>query len=403
MIQSLYLTRTGLLEPLGQSQVLSYLRGLSQNYSIILITHERDDDWADISRVNALKAECMALGIRWLPQRFHLRPKYLAPIFSMLKMLWLTMREVRCNDVRLIHARSYIPAAVALIASKFTGVHFIFDMRALWPEEMITANRLKRGSFVHKAIVMVEKACLRKAAIVVSLTHAAVDYLAKQYPHHFSRSRVVVIPTCADLDRFTPCVPPCTSNTLGCLGSVLSGWFRLDWLKSFMNAAFAANSEVIFEITTRDNPVQVRNELDPDNMLVERLRIAPSPSSTVHRVLQAQFASAMFYAGGEVSELGRSPTRMAEVLGCGLPVVANAGVGDVAKVIQEFNVGVLVKSASHEDMLLAWNQLQVLLQDPDLAARCRQAAESVFSLKSGTLKYQAIYERILATSTEHHA
>ena len=233
---TLYLTRTGLLEPLGQSQVFSYLRGLSQSYSVTLITYERDDDWADASRVNALKAECVALGIRWLPQRFHLRPKFLAPIFNMLVMLWLTLREVRRNNIDLIHARSYIPAAVALLASKLTRVPFIFDMRALWPEEMITANRLKRGSLIHKAIVVVEKTCLRNAATVVSLTHAAVDYLAKQYPGHFSRSRVIVIPTCADLDRFTPRVPTCATNTIGCLGSVLSGWFRLDWLKSFMHA-----------------------------------------------------------------------------------------------------------------------------------------------------------------------
>jgi len=40
-IATLYLTRNGLLEPLGQSQVIAYLRGLSQNYKITLITYEK--------------------------------------------------------------------------------------------------------------------------------------------------------------------------------------------------------------------------------------------------------------------------------------------------------------------------------------------------------------------------
>ena len=42
-----YLTRNGLLEPLGQSQVMAYLRGLSNKHSII-ITYEKPKDWEGI-------------------------------------------------------------------------------------------------------------------------------------------------------------------------------------------------------------------------------------------------------------------------------------------------------------------------------------------------------------------
>ena len=38
MNKVLYITRNGLLEPLGQSQVMPYLRGLSSYYKISLIT-----------------------------------------------------------------------------------------------------------------------------------------------------------------------------------------------------------------------------------------------------------------------------------------------------------------------------------------------------------------------------
>lgn len=43
-VSTLYLTRNGLLEPLGQSQVLSYLRGLSKEHRVTLITYEKDED-----------------------------------------------------------------------------------------------------------------------------------------------------------------------------------------------------------------------------------------------------------------------------------------------------------------------------------------------------------------------
>lgn len=395
MTPTLYLTRNGLLEPLGQSQVLAYLRGLSQDYRITLITYEKDEDRADAARMGAMRAECDRLGIRWLPQRFRPRPKVIAPALSMLRMVWLLRREVRGQGARLIHARSYIPAAVAMIVSRMTGVPSIFDMRALWPEELITAGRLRRGSVLHRAIVAAERACLRRAGAVVSLTHAAVDHLNRVYPDDLAGQRVAVIPTCADLDRFVPGAQRPARRVIGCLGTVLSGWFRLDWLASFFSVAAAGDPDAVFELTTRDDPARVRAALDPDGRLGERLRITPSAPEDVHRVLQGQTASVMFFTDG-LSKLGSSPTRMAEILGCGLPVVANEGVGDVANIIREYNVGVIVEGVHKDKMESAFDVLQALLQDPDLSSRCRRAAEDIFSLQSGTDAYRALYSQILS-------
>ena len=393
MTPTLYLTRNGLLEPLGQSQVLAYLRGLSRGYRVTLITYEKDEDRADAARMAAMQAECERLGIRWLPQRFRPRPKVIAPALSMLRMVWLVWREVRGQGARLIHARSYIPAAVAMIVSRLTGVPFIFDMRALWPEELITAGRLRRGSVLYRAIVAAERACLRRAGAVVSLTHAAVDHLNRVYTADMVGQRVAVIPTCADLDRFVPGVQKPSRSVIGCLGTVLSGWFRLDWLASFLDVVAKRDPAAVFELTTRDDPAQVRAALDPDGRLGERLRVAPSAPGDVQHVLQGQMASVMFFTDG-LSKLGSSPTRMAEILGCGLPVVANDGVGDVARIIRDYRVGVLAQGPNPQAMATAWSELLALLNDPDLASRCRKAAEEVFSLEAGTASYARLYDEL---------
>jgi len=395
MKPTVYVTRNGLMEPLGQSQVLSYLRGLSQRYSITLITYEKDEDRVDMARFQAMHAECNRLGIRWRPQRFWRGPKIVAPTLSMLRMTWLVWSEVRNQNAQLIHARSYIPSAVAMVVSKLTGVPFIFDMRALWPEELITAGRLRRGSILHHAIVVAERLCLRRASTVVSLTHAAVEHLRNVYPLDMSGQKVVVIPTCADLDRFALADQQPTDRIIGCLGTVLSGWFRVDWLASFFSVAAASDSNTVFELTTRDDPDEVREAVDPTGQLGERLIIAPSGPEHVHRILQGQVASVMFFTDG-LSKLGSSPTRMAEILGCGLPVVANEGVGDVAGIISQYRVGVLVKSNNTASMEAAWDELQVLLNDPDLKARCRSVAKELFSLETGTAAYADIYAHLAA-------
>jgi glycosyltransferase involved in cell wall biosynthesis len=395
LASTLYLTRNGLLEPLGQSQVFSYIRGLSQQYRITLITYEKAEDLQDIALVEALRARCDRLGVRWLPQRFVPQPRVIAPALSMVRMAWLVAREVRTQGVRLLHARSYIPAAVALVVGRITGVPYIFDMRALWPEELITAGRLRRGSLLHRVMVAAERACLRRAGAVVSLTHAAVEHLERVYPMDMAGLKVAMIPTCADLARFVPAAQKPTRKVIGCLGTVMSGWFRVEWLAAFLAVAARRDLDLRFELTTRDDPARVRAAIGGNADLQSRLSVAPCASDKVHEVLQGQMASVMFYAGGETSELGRSPTRMAEILGCGLPVVANEGVGDVAQIIREHRVGVLVGGSSEQEMEVACAELQTLLADPDLAARCRRAAEAVFSLEAGTAAYSALYAEIL--------
>jgi len=396
MTATVYLTRNGLLEPLGQSQVLAYLRGLSREYRITVITHEKDADWADQARVAQVQAECAALGIRWLPQRFVPKPKRIAPALAVLRMIWLLQREVRGQRAVLIHARSYLPAGVALVVSRLTGVPFIFDMRALWPEELITAGRLRRGSGLHRALVALERACLRRSAAVVSLTHAAVGYLQQTYPQQMQGQRIVVIPTCADLDRFVPATSAPAGRVIGCLGTVLSGWFKLDWLAAFLAAAARRDPEARFEMTTRDDPARVRAALDPNGAIGARLTIAPVASGRVQEVLQGQVASVMFFEDG-LGKLGSSPTRMAEILGCGLPVVANEGVGDVARIIRDHRVGVLAAGPSDAEMQAALAELEALLADPGLATRCRKAAEEIFSLQVGTEAYARIYSALTGT------
>ena len=396
---TLYLSRNGLLEPLGQSQVFAYLRGLSQDYNITLITYEKDEDWADKARLQKARTDCKDLGIRWLPQHFRRWPKIVAPAFSMIRMVWLVRREVRRRDIRLIHARSNIPAATALAVSWITGVPFLFDLRSLFPEELITARRMRRGSFLHRAIIWAERVCLAKSAAVISQTHVAVNHLKSVYPTELKNQRLVMIPTCADLDRFSPPLDRPSGPTVhGCIGTILSGWFRTDWLAAWLSAVAQDDTDARFDIVTRDDADRVRVALDPMNKFGDRLMIGPRPSEEMPAAVRGHDLTVMFYAGGEVSELGRSPTRMAEVLGCGLPVVANEGVGDVADIIRRYNVGVVVKDGSYAAMMAALDELKELRSDPDLPSRCRKAAEEVFSLQAGTEAYRKLYAKILGPS-----
>ena len=399
---TLYLTRNGLLEPLGQSQVMGYLKGLSQDYQITLITFEKPEDMANKQAMDSARADCEAYGINWHPKIFRRRPKLLAPAWSMFEMFWSALQAARRGDAQLIHARSYLPAAAAWAVNRLTGTPFIFDMRALWPEELMTAGRLQRGSIVHKVLTRLEKLCLRDAAAVVSLTDAAVGYLQDQYPTELKEQHIAVIPTCADLQRFKRSNKPPSERVYGCVGTVLSGWFLMDWLAALFNTVAQKDPEARFEVVTRDDAETVRAALDIDGKLGDRLSIFPSASESVHEALQKQSTSVMFFTAG-TSKLGSAPTRLGEALGCGIPVVANEGVGDVADIIRRYNVGVIVKDASKKAMAVALDELETLRSDPDLPSRCRKAAEEVFSLEVGTEAYRKLYAEILGHPVDPEA
>ena len=69
---------------------------------------------------------------------------------------------------------------MALAAGALTGKPFIFDMRAIWPEEMVVAGRLDPRSAMYRLLKWGERQCLLKAGAVVSLTHAALPYLRER-------------------------------------------------------------------------------------------------------------------------------------------------------------------------------------------------------------------------------
>lgn len=394
-LKILYITRNGLLEPLGQSQVMNYLRGLSHDYVINLISYEKSKDLNNKLALSRAQSDCNTYGIRWLPQLYRPYPKIIGLLLSILRMIWMVRREAIRQSISLIHARSYIPAFIALVVNKLTGIPFVFDMRALWPEELITAGRINRGSLTHRVIVKIERACLAKSSAVVSLTNAAVNHLKSIYPIELKNKQIVVIPTCADLERFTPAVLKKQTHTIhGCIGTILSGWFLTDWLSSWIRVVASRDPNSHFEIVTRDEKQNVRQIIDPSNELSRRLKIGSQLSQDMPNIVRGHNLSVMFFTEG-LSKLGSAPTRLAEALGCGLPVVVNEGVGDVADIVRKNKVGIIVEGVNQEQMEKAFDALLILMQDPNLNARCRATSETLFSLKKGTESYKQIYNTII--------
>src|SRR5258708_4237470 len=83
----LYITYDGVLEPLGQSQVLQYLRYLASDFSIVLLSYEKAEDWRDGTARSAILPILREAGIRWVPLRYHKRPTAPATAYDLARGL----------------------------------------------------------------------------------------------------------------------------------------------------------------------------------------------------------------------------------------------------------------------------------------------------------------------------
>src|SRR5205814_5149326 len=80
------------------------------------------------------------------------------------------------------------------------------------------------------------------------------------------------------------------------------------------------------------------------------------------------------------SQIAASPTKIAEYLAAGIPVISNVGTGDVDELLQQERVGVLVAEFDRASLETAVTQALGLASDDQTEMRCRRAARQYFDL-----------------------
>lgn len=391
----LYLTRNGLLEPLGQSQILSYVRILSKDYSFTILTFEKRANLRNKGLVNEVKSICIEHNIKWKALNYITFHRQLSILLGSFVLFFKSFQLVLKQKPEIIHARSYYPAFIALLINKTLKVPFIFDMRALWPEELVVSGRLKKDGIAWKKIKKLEKSCLANCGAIVSLTNAAVVHLDSTYPKLKILDKTFVIPTCADLDRFNykNYINEAKKNelTISCIGSILSGWFKIDYLAKVINYLVSNFDDVRIEILTRDNPLEVISHLQLEKKFLPRVNIKEVRFSEMPKMISSHSGS-IFFFNADISKLGSAPTRMAELLGCGIPILTNPGVGDVKDIILENNIGVLLNSTDQTEISRAIENFLMLIKQNNTKLNCRSTAKKLFSLTGGANQYKKIYQ-----------
>jgi glycosyltransferase involved in cell wall biosynthesis len=216
---------------------------------------------------------------------------------------------------------------------------------------------------------------------------------------------IEVIPCCVDFERFDSAGQTSRDSlrtelnltgrrVIVYVGS-FGGWYMTDEMTDFLAVAHEQDPATFSMILTQSPRKMVidrmsRPGIEPKNFLVTE--VAPDE---VPRYLKAADMAISFIKPC-YSKQASSPTKIAEYLASGLPVVCNAGVGDLDKLIAENRVGVLLREFSPSAYLKALNAIDVMRGDEKLSEHLRCVAQEQFDLVDvGRTRYRRLYERLV--------
>jgi glycosyltransferase involved in cell wall biosynthesis len=407
-VRTLYVCYFGLREPLVQTQVLPYLRQLqSASVQVSLLTFEPRlrETWTadDIAKQRiALNAE----GISWHCLTYHKWPSLPATIYDMAVGAWTIRRIMGREGVSILHARNHVPGVMSAIAKRIKGGNLVFDIRGFMPEEYTDAGVWPENGYLYQGLKRVERYLLRVSDAFVLLTEKAREIVFPGCSDTDKLGRPIeVIPCCVDFERFESAgqapreVLRAELNLTGrrvivYLGS-FGGWYMTDEMTEFLAVAHEQDPRVFSMILTQ-SPRQIVIDrmsslgIEEKNFLVTQ--VAPGE---VPRYLKAADIAISFIKPC-YSKQSSSPTKIAEYLASGLPIVCNAGVGDLDKLIEEKRVGTLLREFTPHAYLKALNEIDVMRGDENLAERMRGVARQEFDLVSvGRTRYKRLYERLV--------
>jgi glycosyltransferase involved in cell wall biosynthesis len=382
------------MEPLGQSQVLAYLKILSINWKIFLISYEKKNDWTNYYKEKQFEKELENLGIIWHPLRYHKRPTAIATSWDICCGIICSIWLVKRYSIGVVHARSYVPSVMALVLKKFLAIKFIFDMRGFWADERIDGGIWSSKGKMYKVAKWFEKQFLLNADYVVSLTNAAkrelegFDYLKSKIPP------IKVIPTCADLMLFKPKERQNDSSDfmLGYVGTV-GTWYLFDEvIKCYLELKIILPKSRLI-IINRNEHKYIEEKLIKAGVKHSEFEINIATHAEVPMQISKMHAG-IFFIKPVYSKLASAPTKLAEFLGCGKPCLSNTGIGDMAEILESENVGIALKSFESKSMVTALKKLLLLVSDPTISQRCVDTAERHFSLDKGVEAYNEIYLKL---------
>jgi glycosyltransferase involved in cell wall biosynthesis len=367
-----YLNIDSLSEGVGASQIVPYVERLARR-GLDVTVHSFEHGPPAV----AVEERLTAAGVTWRPHRFISGGSATGLVRVAQSAAWIRGAE-------LVHARSDMAAAAVLVTRRR---HWVWDVRSFFREQRVAMEMLRAGSVQDRVLGRVERASARRSSAIIVLAQAALDVMVERFGPAVG-DKGHVISTCVDLERYR-FVPPTPADRVRFL------------LSGTLNRVYAVPAMIAFvEHFRRLRPAELR-VLSPAEGPWHNALAAAGASFGSARPDQMPALLPDHDVGLSLLNAGRwtvatTPTKLAEFLACGRPVVVSPGQGDMDTLVQRYQCGVVVDPASEPSLRSGTETLAALLDDPETPARCRALAEAHFDVDNAVTRLIEVYRSAVA-------
>ncbi len=408
----LYISYNGMLDPLGQSQVLPYLRELAARgvkFTLLSFERARAFEADGPSQCDELRATLATENIEWHWLRYHQRPSLPATAYDVVAGTRYAAKLVKRNRIEMVHARAQIAATIALRLKRRFGIKLIFDVRGLMAEEYFDAGHWRKDSVPYRLTKAMESRALAAADGVVTLTDR-IWPIIREWKSLRGREVVhEVVPCCTNLELFkfsqTDRERRRKELRVGdrfvvVYSGSIDGWYLTEDMADFFAEFLRQGRDAHFLWLIPAEAERVQSLMHERNIPTDRYTIRGVASREVASYLSASDAGLALIKPC-FSKLASSPTKTAEYLACGLPVIINAGIGDSDLLVTEEHAGALLHALDSEGYAKAISEIESLAAQPGTRLRMREIADRLFDVsKVGVDRYTSLYNRVLQPHQE---
>ena len=395
----LYISHDGITDHIGKSQVAPYLLGLAKNgHDITILSNEKDIHSKDIQEYKSLFTES---SIKWIINPYSNRIPIISPFLSAFRQYLKAKKICLTDNFNLIHSRCYVSTILGYFLKKsLSDTKLLFDLRDFWIDTRIETRKL---GFLYRPLKTIEASLFRNADSFVCLTEKAKSKIARMGDQFDCTPKVTVIPCCADMDLFKYDKENSEelkqirqqegldgSFVLTYLGSLGAVYLLPNMVKTFKILKYLDSGSKFLFISNngKDEVVKefLKNDLNEKDLVFKTLI-----RSDVPKYLEMADLSLVFIRPSD-SKIGCSPTKLAELLAMGIPVLANKGVGDLNEILCiEKNNSICLDS--FDENHIRENLLKITSQSVD-KEKIREFALKNFSLPEAIRRYEAVYKSL---------
>lgn len=394
-------------DPLGQSQVIPYLIGLTKyGYQFTILSCEKKERYSLYKNEvdNLLKSS----SIKWSPIFYHKKPPILSTVYDVYQLKKKAKQLHTKEKFDMVHTRPGIPALVGLWMKKRSGIKFLNDIREFYADSRVDGGIWNPKNFIYKKIYRFfkekENEAVEKSDGIVCLTYAA-EKIIKQWPQYKKHVPLMVIPCSVDMALFDPEeINPIQKSKLknelniqeddfiiSYLGSIGS-WYLTNEMMQFFKIINDKIPAAKFLFISPSGHETVMQAAQRSGLPINKIILKQASRNEIPALLSFSRYS-VFFIKPCYSKQSSSPTKHGEIMAMGIPVITNDGVGDVANIVEKYQSGIVLKELSEKEFDVAANIInEKAIFDKHII---RDGAFAYYSLDNAIEKYKEIYKRII--------